>query len=99
MRVPRESFAALTKFELGQIIVTPKALTVLHECGQTPETLLTRHQAGDWGDVSEEEKRFNEEGLVKRFNLVSIYWAPSGHKLMVFTKADRSVTLMHIDPR
>ena len=84
------------KFSLGQIVVTPKAEEALHDWGQSAESLLARHQSGDWGDVSDEQRRVNEDGLGKRFNLVSCYHTPSGQSLTVFTKADRSFTLVHI---
>ena len=86
------------KFELGQIVITPKAGELLRESGHTPQELLARHQSGDWGDVTEEERKLNEEGLAKPLNVISNYHLPNGHSVMVFTKADRSVTMLHISP-
>jgi hypothetical protein len=86
------------KFPLGQIVVTPKAEEVLQHWGQSADAILARHQSGDWGEVSDEQRRVNEDGLGKRFNLVSCYHTPSGQWLTVFTKADRSLTLVSISP-
>ena len=86
------------KFTLGQIVITPKAGELLRHAGHTPQELLVRHQSGDWGDVTDDERRLNEEGLTKPLNLVSNYKLPSGQTIMVYTKADRSVTMLHISP-
>jgi len=86
------------KFSLGQIVITPKATELLRAANQRPEDLLTRHQQGDWGDVSDEDKKLNDEGLARPLNLVSVYKLSTGYSVTVFTKADRSVTMMHVSP-
>lgn len=96
--VSRASDVCLMKFSLGQIVITPKATELLSAAQQRPEDLLNRHQQGDWGDISDEEKRLNDEGLVRPLNLVSVYRLSSGHSVTVFTKADRSVTMLHVSP-
>jgi hypothetical protein len=39
------------KFPLGQLVATPGALGALEEAGQLPGDFLSRHVAGDWGEV------------------------------------------------
>jgi len=78
------------KFRLGHIVSTPNALSQL-----TNEDILRgiqRHQAGDWGDVCEEDRRENELSLEKGFRLLSVYHAGKGIKFWIITEADRSAT-------
>ena len=78
------------KFRLGHIVSTPNALLQL-----THGDILAgikRHQAGDWGDVSEEDRQENESSLKQGFRLLSVYHAASGTKFWIITEADRSVT-------
>jgi hypothetical protein len=78
------------RFRLGHIVSTPNALAQL-----TQEDILRgiqRHQAGDWGDVCEEDRKENELSLEKGFRLLSVYQAANGTKFWIITEADRSVT-------
>jgi hypothetical protein len=85
-------------FQLGEVIVTPRASQALADSALSLDELLARHQAGDWGDVSSAERRLNDEGVVKRFNLVSNYHTPHGDRLTVVTRADRGSTFVHLAP-
>ncbi|MBX9789899.1 MAG: hypothetical protein K2Y37_13360 [Pirellulales bacterium] len=86
------------KFPLGEILVTPRARQALAASSQSIEELLARHQSGDWGEVTVDERRLNDEGVTKRFNLVSAYRTGNGERLMIVTKADRTTTLVHLSP-
>ena len=80
----------IAKFRLGKIVSTPNALDQL-----TQEDILLaigRHQAGDWGDVSEEDRAANERALIKGTRLWSVYHAGNGVKFWLITEADRSYT-------
>ena len=84
-----ESFP-IAKFRLGHIVSTPNALEHLSQ-----EDILTgiqRHQAGDWGDVCEDDRKENELSLEKGFRLLSVYHAANGTKFWLITEWDRSVT-------
>ena len=81
---------AQAKFELGQVVATPNALASLTE--RDIRTALARHQAGDWGDVGEEDRRENEYSLNRQLRLLSVYHAASGTKFWIITEADRSAT-------
>jgi hypothetical protein len=87
------------KFDVGQVIVTPSASRALEASGQSPDAVLQRHQSGDWGDVSDQERQVNEEALQRSYNLLSIYRTPAGERVTIVTKGDRTLTLVHIDPR
>jgi hypothetical protein len=80
----------IAKFRLGKIVSTPNALDRL-----TQEDILMgiqRHQAGDWGDVSEDDRAANEGALIKGTRLWSAYHAANGVKFWLITEADRSAT-------
>ena len=80
----------VAKFRLGHIVSTPNALSQL-----THEDILMgiqRHQAGDWGDVGEEDRQENELSLKQGFRLLSVYRAANGTKFWIITEADRSAT-------
>ena len=59
---------------------------------RTGVELYQRHQAGDWGDVSEHDRQENELSLKQGFRLLSVYRAASGVKFWIITEADRSAT-------
>jgi hypothetical protein len=51
------------RFPLGQIVMTPGALRALVTTGQDPMEFVRRHQSGDWGDLSEDDRQENEWSL------------------------------------
>jgi hypothetical protein len=78
------------KFPLGRTVITVPALAKL-----TPDDIdkaITRHVAGDWGDVDDDDRRENELSLKKGFRLFSVYHAHDGTKFWIITEADRSAT-------
>lgn len=87
------------KFEIGEVVVTPAASAALDGTGQTLAGLLARHQAGDWGDVSQQTRTLNERGLREQFNLQSTYCVANGRRLVVVTNRERTLTMIHLDHR
>jgi len=82
-------------FSLGQVVATPGALSALGDEGIGSEALLKRHVTGDWGDLSEEDRRENELSLKEGFRILSAYRLPrTGVKLWIITEADRSATTL-----
>lgn len=77
-------------FRLGRIVATPNALAKL----QQPDILraLQRHQAGDWGDVDNDDREANNRALAESTRLFSVYHSTTRVKFWVITEADRSVT-------
>jgi hypothetical protein len=80
----------IARFRLGKIVSTPNALSQLTQ----DDILLAigRHQAGDWGDVDEDDRTKNELSLKQGFRLWSVYHAGNGVKFWLITEADRSHT-------
>ena len=78
------------KFQLGRIVATANANATLH-----PEDVakaITRHAAGDWGELDEHDRLENELALTKGHRLFSVYHGRGGTKFFIITEADRSVT-------
>ena len=78
---------ARPRFELGRVVATPAALSVLEASGQTPTEFLHRHVRGDWGDLSEGDREINEEALSDDSRILSAYITTSGQKLWIITEA------------
>jgi hypothetical protein len=76
------------KFRLGHIVSTPNALARL-----TQEDILhgiQRHQAGDWGDLDDEDRRTNDQAMVDGTRILSVYHAANGTTFWIITEPDRS---------
>jgi hypothetical protein len=80
------------RFPLGQTCATPRALEALSDAGQDAAKFLSRHQAGDWSEMSEEDKRENEFSVDKDLRIFSAYHLSNGTKIWLITEADRSAT-------
>ena len=80
----------IAKFRLGKIVSTPNALDRLTQ----DDILLAigRHQAGDWGDVSEHDRAANQRALIEGTRLWSVYHAANGVKFWLITEIGRRTT-------
>jgi LysM repeat protein len=74
-------------FKLGQVVATPGAIEALERAEQTPWSLVARHVAGDWGDLSEDDRQLNNEALKDGSRLLSAYILKTGEKLWAITEA------------
>ena len=81
-------------FPLGKVVGTPGALEALKESGQTPFDFLSKHLAGDWGMVDDEDKQANDDALIHGERLLSAYLTNRGVKIWVITEADRTSTCL-----
>ncbi len=80
------------RFLLGTLVATPGALKLLGELGVSPSTLLERHAAGDWGELSPADRRANKVALENGTRLLSAYTLDGGVTVWIITEADRSST-------
>ncbi len=80
---------ARPRFTLGQLVATPGALQALADAGQSPLEFIKRHQAGDWGEVPDEDKQENEFSVTHSFRILSAYRTAKGVRLWLITEADR----------
>jgi hypothetical protein len=84
--------SATQRFLLGQTCATPGVLEALSDAGQDAAQFLCRHQSGDWGDLTEDDKRENEFSMDKHLRIFSAYHLSDGTKIWIITEADRSIT-------
>jgi hypothetical protein len=82
----------MARFLPGQIVATPGALRALELAGENPLAFLSRHLAGDWGEVDEHDRAENELSLERGFRILSAYTLSDGTRIWVITAADRSAT-------
>lgn len=78
------------KFPLGRLVCTPGAGDAVPSAEMA--AALDRHLAGDWGDVSPEDRAENDLSLREGARLLSAYRTEAGVTFWVVTEADRSVT-------
>lgn len=60
-------------FSLGRIVATPGALQALEEAEQDARELLARHQRGDWGDLTDDDRHENDVSVFRSLRLLSAY--------------------------
>lgn len=78
-------------FKLGHVVSTPGALEAMK--GENAMAYLTRHAHGDWGVVSDGDKRLNDRALKDGTRLFSAYVLRDGvTRIWIITEADRSAT-------
>ena len=75
------------KFDIGQVVSTPGALEALREAGQQTAEFLSRHLAGDWGDLDDEDRMLNDEALVDGSRILSSYVLKTGVKVWLISEA------------
>ena len=81
-------------FSPGEIVFDQNAKGKL-----SPEDVLPalgRHIFGDWGAVSGRRQRANQQALLTRKPLQSVYFSSDGVKFSIVTNEDRSVTTVRI---
>jgi hypothetical protein len=78
-------------FQLGAVVMTPGARDLMKELGLDPVHYLGRHVTGDWGDLSEEDKKQNDDSVNKGLRILSAY-GTGDSKLWIISEGDRSVT-------
>ena len=82
----------IPRFPLGRVVATPGALRALEDANQNPVEFLERHQAGDWGELCDEDKDENEFSVRNGFRILSAYRTQNDVKIWIITEADRSAT-------
>jgi len=83
-----------TLFETGFVVRTPGALLALIDAQVTEHSLVERHQAGDFGELCEEDRTANVRAIERGGRVFSAYAVAPDTKVWVITEADRSVTTL-----
>ena len=81
-------------FKLGKIVATAGALEALGRSSQSPGEFLTKHAAGQWGDLDAHDTEANKAALRYGSRILSSYTTRLGDKVWVITEADRSSTCL-----
>jgi hypothetical protein len=81
------------KVRLGRRLITATAREALSTIAV--RCALARHASGDWGDLCEEDRQWNDQALRYGGALVSVYYDGS-RKFYVVTEGDRSATTIHL---
>ncbi len=83
------------RFPLGCTLTTPGAAEALERANMSARDLLLRHQSGDWGELSDDDRAENELSVTEGFRILSAYELPgTGEKVWLITEADRSATTL-----
>ncbi|WP_051980601.1 hypothetical protein [Burkholderia sp. 9120] len=77
---------------LGRLLASPAALEALRDANVSVSDLLTRHLNGDWGDLTEDDRRQNDLALETGLRVLSSYALPGNVTVWIITEWDRSVT-------
>ena len=78
------------RFPLGRVVATPNVLKAVSKTEIF--AALQRHQNCDWGDVSPDDKKTNDNAVRNGDRLFSVYHSKSGTKFWIITEWDRSAT-------
>lgn len=78
-------------FNPGQIVATPGALALLSEHDVSPNTLLHRHLAADWGSVCSADAARNDEALRDGSRILSSYLIAPGVSVWIITDAETDI--------
>ncbi|MDR2111615.1 MAG: hypothetical protein LBQ62_00685 [Candidatus Accumulibacter sp.] len=84
-----------SRFSPGQVIMTCGVEDLALRGRLNPVSYLRRHLNGDWGDLSDDDKRLNNAALKSgEDRLFSSYQVKPDLKLWIITEWDRSVTTL-----
>lgn len=82
------------RFLAGRLVMSVGVADRIHRGQLNPVPYLRRHLDGDWGDLSDHDRRSNEAALKNGDRLFSSYRVSPTVKLWIITEADRSVTTL-----
>lgn len=81
-------------FDRGNIYMT-RGISSLIEMGKLdPLPYIQRHLIGDWGDVSDSDRRANDLALLNGEQLLSAYQVNPYLRILIITESNRSVTTL-----
>jgi len=84
------------KFPIGILHMTRGVVEVVSRDNRAMTAAFTRalcrHMTCDWGIVSDDDKKRNDQALVDGARLFSAYLFPDDTKFWIITEADRSST-------
>ena len=89
------NLASQARFSPGQVVMTAGVDELVRQGRLNPTPYLRRHLHGDWGDLSDDDRRLNDAALTSgEDRLFSSYEVTPDLKLWIITEWDRSVTTL-----
>ncbi len=89
------NLASQARFSPGQVVMTIGVDELVQQGRLNPTPYLRRHLSGDWGDLSDDDRRLNDAALKSgEDRLFSSYEVTRDLKLWIITEWDRSVTTL-----
>jgi len=89
------SFIPNPRFSPGRLVLTAGVSELVQQGRLNPNAYLRRHLNGDWGDLSEDDRKQNDAALKSgEDRLFSSYQVAPDLKLWIITEWDRSVTTL-----
>lgn len=84
------------EFTLGKLLVTSAAKLAIEESGEHVWTIIFRHMGGTWDELTEAERKQNEEAVVNGSPVTSRFTTATGVRLIVRTEEEprSSTTVM-----
>lgn len=79
-------------FHPGTLLVSHAALAAMRANSVPVISIVLRHIAGDWGIVSENDRRQNDVSIATGLRLISIYRVPDQTRILVITEWNRTNT-------
>jgi hypothetical protein len=76
------------KFDTGTVVHTANAQAAFDS--DTMEACLRRHECGDWGDLCEEDRPANEDGVKNGGQIMSVYKIDSKELWIITDPVDYS---------
>jgi hypothetical protein len=89
-----ETTPVLVRFPLGRVFLTPGAIEVLAEAGQSAQEFICRHASLEQGELSDADHRENLFSISRSLRIFSAYKTAKGVKIWVLTESDRSATTL-----
>ncbi|WP_374562842.1 hypothetical protein [Ideonella sp.] len=87
------NLASQARFSPGQVVMTAGVDELVRQGRLNPTPYLRRHLHGEWGDLSDDDRRLNDAALQSgEDRLFSSYQVTRDLKLWIITEWDRSVT-------
>lgn len=83
------------KEDLGEMLVTEGVSVKMHTDRFFFSFVLyslSRYLDGDWGDLSEDDKKMNDDAVKRHNNRILAKYVIPGDEIYIITEEDRSVT-------
>ena len=91
------NLASQARFSPGQVVMTIGIDELVQQGRLNPTPYLRRHLHGDWGDLSDDDRRLNDAALKSgEDRLFSSYQVVPDLQRWIITEWDRSVTTLRL---